>query len=466
MSFPSPPVLKTTIIQLNKELDSDGNNNNYEILTNNYNNNPLDKSPIGNSDDSMPTSPNLEALGPSKKKRRRSTANIDEEELAKRKHETKQLHSIIEKRRRIKINREFEALKYLIPACRNCNTTPPDQESSSSTKKSSNVGGGSNGNKIDGMYKLTILKSSVEYILYLHHIIQKQQELIKNDSSINLTAAKEFNIDFARIPLDVNQYRNIDVNFNFKTLLKEVQSVEGQIQRRSNEPKMNRPSWTPNHNKILEEEEEESHELGHSGDGDGDDNDNDNDNVISSSRSSSVAPSLPSIPSQTSISSTHKPLLPTPDFTPDMAPIFTMLNKYSDHNTERRNRKASYPISPQTFAIRSANPSPFTNPLKSTLSTTTSPSMRNYVNKNNSNINCTNNNTFTLPDPAITPSNSTPRDRVNEGSSTETSRNRNTPSTEVQDEVMEDGEEEQLNDRYASKTLLSLRKSSIGNLLN
>lgn len=106
------------------------------------------------------------------------------------------------------------------------------------------MGGGSNGNKIDGMYKLTILKSSVEYILYLHHIIQKQQELIKNDSSINLTAAKEFNIDFARIPLDVNQYRNIDVNFNFKTLLKEVQSVEGQIQRRSNEPKMNRPSWT------------------------------------------------------------------------------------------------------------------------------------------------------------------------------------------------------------------------------
>lgn len=71
MSFPSPPVLKTTIIQLNKELDSDGNNNNYEILTNNYNNNPLDKSPIGNSDDSMPTSPNLEALGPSKKKEKK-----------------------------------------------------------------------------------------------------------------------------------------------------------------------------------------------------------------------------------------------------------------------------------------------------------------------------------------------------------------------------------------------------------
>lgn len=69
MTFPSPPVLKTTIIQLNKELDSDGQNNcNYEILTNNYGNSVLDKSPIGASDESVPTSPNLEALGPNKKK--------------------------------------------------------------------------------------------------------------------------------------------------------------------------------------------------------------------------------------------------------------------------------------------------------------------------------------------------------------------------------------------------------------
>ena len=38
MSLPSPPVLKTTIIQLNKELDPEDDNNNYEILTNDYNN--------------------------------------------------------------------------------------------------------------------------------------------------------------------------------------------------------------------------------------------------------------------------------------------------------------------------------------------------------------------------------------------------------------------------------------------
>lgn len=460
MTFPSPPVLKTTIIQLNKELDSDGQNNcNYEILTNNYGNSVLDKSPIGASDESVPTSPNLEALGPNKKKRRRSTANIDSEELAKRKHETKQLHSIIEKRRRIKINREFEALKYLIPACRNCNSASPSQEASSTPKKSTSTGNGNNGNKIDGMYKLTILKSSVEYILYLHHIIQKQQELIMKDSSINSAAAKEFNIDFAKIPLDVNQYRNIDVDFNFKALLNEIDGVEEQTQGRQVElveSRLSKSSWIPDHNKIIEEEEEEVNNSRQSSDGD--------DNI--NSRSSSVAPSLPSIPSQTSISSSHNPLLPTPDFTPDMAPIFTILNKYSDTNLNKRNRKSSYPISPQTFAVRSANPSPFTNPLKSTLSTSVSPSLRNYMNRGNSN-NTANGNAFALPDPAITPSNSMPRNRLNKEVLTAgESSTQHLSARKDKEDVMEEVEADQLNDQCASKTLLALRKSSIGNLLN
>ncbi|KAI5968138.1 hypothetical protein CANMA_002561 [Candida margitis] len=493
MSFPSPPVLKTTIIQLNKELDTDSHNNNYEILTNNYNNsnnsninsssnNSSNKSPIGASDESMPTSPNLEALAPNKKKRRRSTANVDSEELAKRKHETKQLHSIIEKRRRVKINREFEALKYLIPACRNCNSgsSSPNQDTNSSPKKSQNTGGsGNNGNKIDGMYKLTILKSSVEYILYLHHIIQKQQELIVTDSSSNSESAKGFDIDFAKVPLDVNQYRNIDVEFNFKTLLNEVENVEKeqeslhQAEATSNEPRSSRSSWTPNHNGIIEEEEEEEREREERPGNSRQSSDGDI-NCSTSSRASSVAPSLPSIPSQMSISSMHKASLPTPDFTPDMAPIFTMLNKYSDNNMDRRYRKVSYPISPQTFAVRSANPSPFTNPLKSTLSNATSPSLRNYINRSNTNA-CanananSNANAFALPDPAITPSSSMPRDKSKGSVGIGKSVTQDISSREKKDEDMEEEEEQeeiQLSDQCASKTLLALRKSSIGNLLN
>lgn len=192
LKLPSPPVLKTTIIQLNKELDQE--NGNFEILTNDYNHSGQSNSIVS---ESPFTSPMMNT-NDNKKKRRRST-NVNEEELAKRKIETKQLHSIIEKRRRVKINREFEALKYLIPACRN---------SKNPNEKSTN-----NNSKIDGMYKLTILKSSVEYILYLHHLIEKQQEIIKQSNP-----EFDFDLNFTKFPLNVNEYRNIDQEFSFKQL--------------------------------------------------------------------------------------------------------------------------------------------------------------------------------------------------------------------------------------------------------
>lgn len=191
--LPPPPVLKTTIIQLNKDLDSDDNN--YEILTNEYKGEVDLETPV------------KEQISLPKKKKRRSSVNVDSEELAKRKYETKQLHSIIEKRRRIKINREFEALKYLIPACKNTSTSP--------IMKPNN-----NGNKIDGMYKLTILKSSVEYIMYLHHLILKQSDIINK-----LDKDYCFDDEFARIPLNVNQYRNIDKDFDFKNLDQNLDNV-------------------------------------------------------------------------------------------------------------------------------------------------------------------------------------------------------------------------------------------------
>lgn len=214
--LPPPPVLKTTIIHLGKELDGDDN---YEILTNEYK---------GTSQESSRDQPILP-----KKKKRRSCANIDSQELAKRKHETKQLHSMIEKRRRIKINREFEALKYLIPACKTTTTII----------KSNN-----NGNKIDGMYKLTILKSSVEYILYLHHLILEQSNIINQ-----YDPGYHFDDSFAKIELDVNQYRNIDKEFDFK-------NININQNQHHNQNLTNKISHKNKSQAKLEQEEEEEEE--------------------------------------------------------------------------------------------------------------------------------------------------------------------------------------------------------------
>lgn len=362
--LPTPPVLKTTIIQLNKELDSDENN--YEILTNDY----LDKSPSGSSLDIA----NKSSMQ-SRKKRRRSSANVDQEELAKRKHETKQLHSIIEKKRRIKINREFEALKYLIPACR----TTTASSSNSPTIKPFNKqlqSSSNNGNKIDGMYKLTILKSSVEYILYLHHIIQKQHDLLTS-SNINY----DFDVDFARIPLDVNQYRDIDKDFNFKSLVNDLDPL-------------NRFNINTIHESKDDEDDMESDE-----------------------------------------SSTQ---LPSPDVTPDMAPILTLLNKYTS-NLKQLDRLPN--IAHQHHLIRKLliPVSPFTNPIKSNATT---PLLSGKQKKRREpGI------MFALPDPAINPASALPK------------------NSDLQEE--EDGDNERrLSDQDACGTLLALRRSNIDSLLN
>lgn len=347
-SLPNPPVLKTTIIQLNKELENDDNN--YEILTNEYSNNSPTVIPSNTSGDQVV-----------KKKRRRSSANVDSQELAKRKHETKQLHSIIEKRRRIKINREFEALKYLIPACRYSN-------SESNNKKSAT----NNNNKIDGMYKLTILKSSVEYILYLHHIIQQQHNLI-NDEDYN------FDINFSKIDLDVNKYRNIDHEFCFKNLLE------------SSSKKKNLNFINETEESIEEEKSENFYNQ-------------------------------------------ESNQLPSPEITPDMAPILSMLNKYNDNKDNT------------TIPKRNSGISPFTKPLKSTVS------------NSNSNYN------FILPDPAISTTDNSytdnyPRKKLFKSKVP-------TNNAIIQNSPPLVAESDKLSDQDASKTLLALRKSSIDSLLN
>ncbi|KAG7665721.1 uncharacterized protein J8A68_000741 [[Candida] subhashii] len=456
-SFPNPPLLKTTIIQLNKELDPDDNN--YEILTNEYNksnsSNGATTATNGRPLDIVTNQQQLNSQQPNKKKRRRSSVNVDSEELAKRKHETKQLHSIIEKRRRIKINREFEALKYLIPACRSTHA---------STNQANNKGGAAaannNNNKIDGMYKLTILKSSVEYILYLHHIIRKQHELLSSYTSTH----SDFSIDFAKIPLDVNQYRNIDKDFNFNDLLQQQpqslqqqqQQIQQQMQEQSYQQQPYQQAVLPNSqpfyktNSIAEEPEEEPVPI--------------QQNASTSSSNSSTRTATPhvtnfttSIPTSTS-SSIHELPKRSPNMTPETTPILTMLNKYTNIQYGSRN---SY--SPQHMGMRSTDPSPFTNPLKSTLSF--SPSMLGSANLSAIVAASTamggvgtgaafNNNQFILPDPAINPNIKleVPKQKVFKPVGP--------LALDREDSVSADQD-------AASKTLLSLkRKSSIDRLLN
>ncbi|ODV79339.1 uncharacterized protein CANTADRAFT_6476 [Suhomyces tanzawaensis NRRL Y-17324] len=416
--LPNPPVLKTTIIQLNKELDSDDHN--YEILTNDYLSEAKDKDGL---DIIANTSSSLLLQ---KKKRRRSLANVDSEELAKRKHETKQLHSIIEKRRRIKINREFEALKYLIPACR---STSPVSNINSPTIKPNNKQSSTsnnNGNKIDGMYKLTILKASVEYILYLHHVIQKQNELLQGSQD-----SPEFDLGFAKVPLDVNQYRNIDKEFNFKDLLNEIDTFNESPS--SEESRKNYEFGTIH-------EEAENHELSLV--------DAEDDLELHQQKQKSKSLDITSDPTSQLLS---------PEITPDMAPILTMLNKYSS-TVSSEARKASLPISPHTILLHSNATSPLTNPIKSAFST---PLLSSKLSKSQK----PGDNKFSLPDPAINLSAQIcepPKKKLFKSKPLNTTivfgHESRTPSSEYEDT--------KLSDQDASKTLLALRKSSIDSLLN
>lgn len=179
--IPAPPDLKPTIIQMqNADQNCDES---------------VDPKFI------PPTQPQQNEQQPPKRKRRRSSSSlISQNEIEKRRREHKTAHSIIEKKRRIRMNREFEALKYLIPACRNNLTT------------SNNNG--------EGMYKLTILQSTVDYIKYLHQVINIQQnELNKNDDTI----IDDDELDFAKIDVDTDAYRNLDNEYDFNKLFRSIQ---------------------------------------------------------------------------------------------------------------------------------------------------------------------------------------------------------------------------------------------------
>lgn len=397
MQLPAPPSLKTTIIQLNKDIDPDDNN--YEILTNEYSN--VESFP--------PVSSAIREEQP-RKKRRRSSSFVDDEELARRRNETKQLHSVIEKRRRIKINREFEALKYIIPACRN-------------TEAAGKRGAGSmsnNGSKIDGMYKLTILKSSVEYIMYLHHIIQKQHEQLSR-----VLDSYNYDIGFSRVPLDVNQYRNIDKEFDFT-----------QLANSAPKPTKCEPIHEEEERRLLQPPHMTQHQF----------------------------QCNPARAQSDSVAEMRSRQLPSPDVTPDIAPILSLLSKYSgDAQTQQllQQQKQLAEVRLQELldllskaflfltahhktGLVSTSTSPFTIPIKSQMKK----------------------NTFHLPDPALSADSS--------GASTPAQHHpkkmffkAKIPSTNMVASVGSDdgdADEDRLED--ASKTLLTLRKPSIEKLLN
>lgn len=151
------------------------------------------------------------------KKRRRSSA-YNKEEIERKKKELKTQHSIIEKRRRIKMNREFEALKFLVPACRlNILTGLNDGNFDNSTM----------------MHKLTILQSTVEYIKYLHLIIKlmKLQMLIPKDTRDMFKSwiQKNDNLNFVDFDLDLQSYRDIESEFSFENIFLKVWENDGGV---------------------------------------------------------------------------------------------------------------------------------------------------------------------------------------------------------------------------------------------
>ncbi|CCH40568.1 Aryl hydrocarbon receptor nuclear translocator-like protein 1 [Wickerhamomyces ciferrii] len=189
--IPSPPDLKPTIIQMQ---------NNDDDLDKTPNVNPNDpKSPLQQAINSNSSQSSSQSNPNTKRKRRRSSSSlISQNEIEKRRREHKTAHSIIEKKRRIRMNREFESLKFLIPACRNNLTT------------SNNNG--------EGMYKLTILQATVDYIKYLHQVINIQNdEILKFNPNFN----DQEDLNFAKININTDLYRNLDNDFNFNKLFEE-----------------------------------------------------------------------------------------------------------------------------------------------------------------------------------------------------------------------------------------------------
>lgn len=180
------------------------------------------------------------------RKRRRSSHLNTKEDFERKRRELKVQHSIIEKRRRVKMNREFEALKFLVPACR------------------ANILGGFNENNFENssmMHKLTILQSTVEYIKYLHLVIRllKLQMLIPKNTRhlFKQWLNQNGNLNFVDFDLDLQKYRDIDHDFNFDKLFMDVWKNDGQVLESVLDPISKEISSIVNGDNIENQEDED-----------------------------------------------------------------------------------------------------------------------------------------------------------------------------------------------------------------
>lgn len=155
------------------------------------------------------TTTTTSTITPRKRRRRRSAADA-----AAAAATVKHQHSAIEKRRRVKINREFEALKFIVPACRatilQAHTDDPTASFDSQAI----------------MHKLTILQSTVEYIQYLHLVIKllKVQMLVppQTRSFFKKWLHANNDLSFANYDLPIVEYRNLEQEYDFTKLYVEL----------------------------------------------------------------------------------------------------------------------------------------------------------------------------------------------------------------------------------------------------
>lgn len=216
--IPSPPVFRASVVQMQRPQQQPQQPQEQAEQENSYLTSSLLPSAasrarlVRQSPSISPMthciSPVLEPVAqsplPSRKRRHRDSKT--------HKSNKAQQHSVIEKKRRIKMNREFEALKFIVPACR-----------------TSIIGGLSESNSFENshlMHKLTILQSTVEYIKYLHLIIRlmKLQMLAPKETrpAYKSWFKKNSNLDFANFDLSLDKYRDIDKDFDFEDMFLQV----------------------------------------------------------------------------------------------------------------------------------------------------------------------------------------------------------------------------------------------------
>lgn len=167
--FPPPPDLKRTIIQVTPE-PSHSNNHHHHHNTRKRKQPPAASSAVSPKAKRVhiKLKPKAAATSNSPAVITTSTTSHEDKAQQERKHARKTAHSEIERRRRSKMNQEFEALKQLVPACH--------QHITSSDQKAKNNGSNGSSNNAPGLHKLVILQATVEYVKYLKACLESVEK--------------------------------------------------------------------------------------------------------------------------------------------------------------------------------------------------------------------------------------------------------------------------------------------------